>query len=433
MPELRKHIRSYVLQIDGTTDSEFSMIVVVRDAISDFTLYVRKCSSESQESIEDILNIIDKKFGKPSGITCDMRSGIISAAQSVFPNIPIRICLMHFLRDLGKDLMMNMHTDLGIMINRKWIKSHLKRILRGMPDYRQGTLEEIEHDFCTDIKEIECMTLRRILEKVVCVGGSSGYGFPFTLKHLNFFNACSSAVTELAELMKKLKETEIIDTAISIVNYLKKVTENKTIVSMTGRLGDINSIIFQKIRKAFIIPNHGNLSDDKYDPLRDDPAVHEKCIVIFGELKVFLRTNIPKHLIPAAKLAVDRYYKREDMLFSQNTDGTIPRTNNNMERFFRKIRRNVRKRSGNNATGTILAQSGEKLAIFQNISIPEYRKIVFGNADMGSVFSAYRESFKKSGMSKKRTIELVDKGKGMILAGNISNTPYQNKNGETIW
>ena len=116
--QLREHIKSYVVQIDGTTDSEFSMIVVVRDAVSDFTLYARKCLSESQEAIEDILNEIDKRFGKPSGITCDMRSGIISAAQSVFPNTPIRICLMHFLRDLGKDLMKNMHTDLGIMINR---------------------------------------------------------------------------------------------------------------------------------------------------------------------------------------------------------------------------------------------------------------------------------------------------------------------------
>lgn len=422
--QLREHIRSYVVQIDGTTDSEFSMIVVVRDALSDFTLYARKCPSESQEAIEDILNEIDKRFGKPSGITCDMRSGIISAAQSVFPNTPIRICLMHFLRDLGKDLMKNMHTDLGIMINRKGIKSPLKKILGDMPDYRQSTLEEIEYDFCTKIQDMEIMSVRRILEKVVYVGGSSGYGFPFTLKHINFFNACSNAVKELTELMKTFSEKGVIDTAASVVNHIKKITENSALVSIAGKLGDINSFIFQAIRKAFIIPRHGNLSYDEYDPHRDDPAVHEKCTVIFGELKVYTGTNIPKHLIAAAKLAVERYEKREEMLFSQNTDGTIPRTNNGMERFFRKIRRNIRKRSGNNATGTILAQSGDKLALFQNMSSPEYRKIVFGNADIGSVFSSYREPFKKIGMTKKRTLELVDKGKDMILAGNISRTPY---------
>ncbi|EQD77221.1 hypothetical protein B1A_03064, partial [mine drainage metagenome] len=32
--KIRKSMRSYVLQIDGTTDSEFNMIVVVKDPVS---------------------------------------------------------------------------------------------------------------------------------------------------------------------------------------------------------------------------------------------------------------------------------------------------------------------------------------------------------------------------------------------------------------
>ena len=100
--------------------------------------------------------------------------------------------------------------------------------------------------------------------------------------------------------------------------------------------------------------------------------MHEKCTGIFGELKVYLGTNIPKHLLAAAKLAVDRYSKRETMLFAQNADGTVPRTNNNMEHSFRKPRRNVRKRCGNNATSNILAQSGKKPALFQNMANPEW-------------------------------------------------------------
>ena len=420
VPELRKYIKSYVLQLDGTTDSEYSMIIAVMDAISDFTLYVKKCDSESQEAIENILNDIDKKFGKPSGITCDMRKGIISAAQEVFPGIPIRICLMHFLRDLGKDLMKNMHTDIGIMVNRIGIRAPLKRILRAMPDYRQGTLDEISYGFCTDIKAIEFMSIRRILERVVNVGGSSGYGFPFTLRYLNFFNACSSAVKELTELIKKFKEEEAIGTASSIVAHLKRVTENVAITALAGKLRDVNSIIFQNMRKAFMVPEHGNLSDDKYNPLTDDPVVHENCSILSGELRVYLRSNIQKHLRTAAKLAIDRYDRGEEMLFAQNKEGTVPRTNNNMERSFRK----VRKRCGNNATGNILAQSGEKPALFQNMANPEYIKIVFGNAAPSTVFAGYRKPFRKSGMTKKRTIELVDNGMGMLLAGNIPNTPY---------
>ena len=39
-------MNSYVLQIDGTTDSDFSMIVAVKDSISDFVVMVNGCSSE---------------------------------------------------------------------------------------------------------------------------------------------------------------------------------------------------------------------------------------------------------------------------------------------------------------------------------------------------------------------------------------------------
>ena len=126
-----------------------------------------------------VLQGVKERFGDPSGITCDMRSGIISAAQSVFPETPIRICLMHFLRGLGKDLLLDLHTDLGIMINRTGIKSTLKSILNNMPDYDQKTLDDIANGYSSDRYNVEIMSVRRILEKLIGSTGSSGYGFPF--------------------------------------------------------------------------------------------------------------------------------------------------------------------------------------------------------------------------------------------------------------
>lgn len=88
VPKLKEHMESYILQIDGATDSDFSMIVAVRDSASDFVLYVKRCHSESQESIEDIIGTVKSRFGVPSGITCDMRQGILSAAEKMFPPFP---------------------------------------------------------------------------------------------------------------------------------------------------------------------------------------------------------------------------------------------------------------------------------------------------------------------------------------------------------
>lgn len=428
IPKLREHMKSYILQIDGTTDSEYSMIVVVRDSVSGFVLHVKRCHSESQESIEDIMQSIREKFGMPSGITCDMRAGIISAAGNVFPGIPIRICLMHFLRDLGKDLMENLHRDIGVMINRAGIKSPLKSILREIPDYYQGTLDEIGHGFCSNPGRMEIMAIRKILEDLLSVNGGSGYGFPFSMKNLNFFIACDDAMRKLSHILPRVKEDESMKYISAITGHLSMITGSQVIRETASRLRDINSLIFQSIRKAFMMPDIGNLSiDSKYNPVRDDPLVRDQCSMVFGELEVYLNANIEVHMFQAAKLAIDRYQKRESMLFAQNAAGTIPRTNNNMEIFFRKIRRNVRKRCGNIATGNVLAQSGEALALFQNMGSPEYREMVFGSSDIGSVFARHRKPFGNKEMTRKRRMELADAGTKMILNNTLSSNPYNEK------
>ena len=87
------------------------------------------------------------------------------------------------------------------------------------------------------------------------------------------------------------------------------------------------------------------------------------------------------------------------------------------------------KRCGNAATGNILAQSGEKPALFQNMGNRKYREIVFGSGDVGAAFARYRKPFRKKGMTGKRIIELVDEGTKMILNNTLLSDPYN----ERVW
>ena len=420
--KLKDVMNSYVLQIDGTTDSEFSMVIVVRDAISGFTLYAEKCHSESFESVKDILVKVKKNFKIPSGAISDMRAGILEALEQVFPEIPVRICLMHFLRDLGKDLLSDMHTDLGIMINKIGIKSPLKSLLRSIPAYNQSTLYEIEQGFCTDRKGMEAMSVRKILESILSVNGSSGYGFPFSLSHLNFYLSCREAEKKLNDLSGIIKDEDSLKFLSTAINKIERITKNNKIVKTASKLSDIN-MLFQKIRNAFRMPEKGNLSEI----IEDGDSIQEKCDIVTGEMEIYLHTNIPAHMFTAAKHIVARYHKRKAMLFANNPEHTIPGTNNNMEQFFRKLRRNVRKRCGNIATGSILAQSRVSLAIFQNMDNPEYVKIVFGDKDIPSVFGKYRKPFKKPGMTKNRILKLIDTGTDMMLNDSLPDTPYNDK------
>ena len=144
-------------------------------------------------------------------------------------------------------------------------------------------------------------------------------------------------------------------------------------------------------------------------------------------LKVYLHSGISMHINTAAKIIIDRYRKREDILLANNSDHAIPRTNNGMERFFRKIRRNIRKRTGSSDTGNILSQNGVKTALFQNMGNSKYLQAVFGTGNseaIASVFSKYRKPFKSKGRTVKETMRLVGECMIKVMNEDPADTPY---------
>ncbi len=204
------------------------------------------------------------------------------------------------------------------------------------------------------------------------------------------------------------------------ISLLSRVADNEPIRETAQKLKAISSI-FQGSRRAFGIPDHGNLSDDI------EVNSREMCRAYLGELEIFITQNMNDHKGKPARIINDSYRKWESRLFAPNADGTIPRTNNSLEQLFRKIRRNARKRSVNPSIGGIMTQRGESLAIFQNIAIPEYRKIVFGSGDMEGIASAvamYRKRVRKPVISRSRIEKLVDLGTKMILSDRLNQNPY---------
>ena len=137
-----------------------------------------------------------------------------------------------------------------------------------------------------------------------------------------------------------------------------------------------------------------------------------------------MHTDIPPHLFEAAKHIVEQYRKWKNHLFVSELDG-IAHTNNSLERVFRKVRRNVRRRCGNMATGHQLTLNGERLLLFQNMDNSAYVKAVFGDTDIAAVFGMERALIPKtSAMTPKRRKQLLETAKEMLLSGSVPDTPY---------
>ncbi|MCL4325671.1 MAG: hypothetical protein M1481_02410 [Candidatus Thermoplasmatota archaeon] len=163
------------------------------------------------------------------------------------------------------------------------------------------------------------------------------------------------------------------------------------------------------------------LSDE---PMRTNAQMEADCEIVIGELDVYMHTNIPPYLFEAAKHIVEQYRKWKNHLFVNELDG-IAHTNNSLERVFRKVRRNVRRRCGNMATGHQLTLNGECLLLFQNMDNDAYVKAVFGNSDIAAVFGMERELIPKtSAMTPKRRKQLLETAREMLLSGSVPDTPY---------
>lgn len=119
------------------------------------------------------------------------------------------------------------------------------------------------------------------------------------------------------------------------------------------KLSDINRL-FQKIKSAFRVPNRENMSED----IPYYGSVEESCNIVIEGKNVYLHADIDHYIFAAAKHIILRYEQHKSLLCANNKDNTIPRTNTSLKQLFRKIRRNARKRSGNDATGSIINSEG---------------------------------------------------------------------------
>ena len=54
---------------------------------------------------------------------------------------------------------------------------------------------------------------------------------------------------------------------------------------------------------------------------------HDRCSLIVKHMEVFLHAGIPSHIRIAARIIMERYRRRETMLFANNAEHTIPRAN----------------------------------------------------------------------------------------------------------
>jgi len=382
----------YILHVDGTCEGDSPNLFCGLDGISELVLDTVKIASEQKDKLVPFFKGIKKQYGEPKALVHDMGKGILNAVAEVFPGTPDFICHFHFLRDIGKDLLNNDYTALQKRLQKLKIRPTLRR--------RGKYLEKKINPDCHDVDEImeslqrgtwqtsnfanvPLITAYALIHWIFDYPNESdGYGFPFDQPHLDFYRRIQKVHT----LLGKIKEINLNESAKPnrpLIQLYKAIT----IIAEDNRLNDLAKKleakieVFNKLRCAMRIalPEAKKGLNDNGDA-SDMKNIEEKMTAF----KKWLISNKHREKTYSSMVAqIDKYWEKlfADPISVVGLDGVVwniqpQRTNNILERFFRDVKRQNRKKTGTASLNKVLQSILAETPLVQNLKNDEYMKII---------------------------------------------------------
>lgn len=393
----------YILHVDGTCDGNSPHLFCGMDGISELILENIKIPSEKKDLLIPFFQRIKKYYGDPIALVHDMGIGILMAIEIVFPKVPDFICHFHFLRDIGKDLLLDHYQ---IIIKR--LRTHkVKALLRQKARYLGKKIEQNPEAIANLNDWLGKAQLKgSCLERIPTITAytliywilepprqSGGYGFPFDRPHLEFYRRLEmvhSLLNRISDihLRDKVKDNRALKQLNQLIEETLADRELKNAADSITR----KARVFDKLRDALRIamPEGKKGLNDEGD--ESDIKTIEEKVFVFKEWLISDESRKTTYLKMIEQM--DKYWEKlfADPLIVNTPEGPVTiapqRTNNILERFFRCEKRLCRKKSGtvslNKTLKTILADT----PLVRNLENEEYQKMILnGCSSLAERFS----------------------------------------------
>jgi len=422
----------YILHIDGTCEGDSPHLFCGLDGISEIVLDSIKIPSEKKELLIPFFQRIKEQYGHPVALVHDMGLGILMAVEEVFPGAANFICHFHFLRDVGKDLLLQDYQSIINGLRKYNVRGLLKQKARYLGK-KIGQDSDVIADLRASLEkgELKAASLERIpaLSTYTLIhwvfessSGSRGYGFPFDRPHLEFYQR----LKKIHCLLGSIKDIRLRDKAkdnrsfTQLKQLLEEVLADKELNESAANM-ETKAQVFDKLREALRIalPEGKNGLNDDGD--ETDIKTIEKNVTDFRDWLV----SDEKRKEPYRKMIeqMDKYWGKlfADPFVVNTPEGQVTitpqRTNNILERFFRGEKRRDRKKSGtaslNKTLKTILADT----LLIRNLKNDEYLRIILnGCSTLAERFSLIDDKIVREQLREaERDHEKIPKGVKLII------------------
>ena len=405
--QLRPFTRRHVLSAQ-TPYNHF----VVREGMSGNVLYAEKIVSESEASIIPILKKVKELFGDPEAVLSDMSCAIKKAVTAVYKNVPHRLCHFHFLKDIGKDMLQDLHQPL------KYSVKNLEKQLKELRD--KWAIEQPEISDKPSNKKTRLYTHYSCLLSIIDYihdyeKDLDAEGFPFDLKYLAFYNRCRRVYTKIDHLLSTLQSTGKIkgmNRNISINLYYIRNRIQEFLDRLSGSINQLTKInsLFLELRDI-LHPKTGKEQTPLNWGMLDDKTtvenIEQSLTALRKKAEKKLKAKVlPKYEYKAWKIIHTHLKKHGKLLDPEiEVNGKIlllPRTNNLSETGFRDAKRKARRTTGKKNLSKHMDELPSQYFYIVNLDDKEYVKTVFQGKEIYDCFPQIpKEEIKKTMLKMK--------------------------------
>ena len=400
------------LHIDATGEDGRGTLLIAFAGWRHWVLGAWKIPTEQADAILPRLRETIFHFGQPCAMVRDLGRAMTEAAEKLCKElklkIPVLACHLHFLSDVGKDLLEQGHDQLRALFRQAKLRSQLRTLARDLgrrlgqniDDARAGLLRwqsQIGQEQRLPAGVAGIAVVRALAQWILDYpADTSGHGFPFDLPWLALYDRCLQAVSALQAFLSPPPDDPAVRKALERMRrILKPVERDSTDFGAVADRLTRRAELFAELRVVLRLREESSRGKRGIPPRTLKASELKDIRSAVRGLTRSLRQRRPKrgpagHRRDAIDIVLSHLQKHGRFLWGhairlpQKIGGGIrlvDRTNNAIESQFHALKHRERRRSGRKVLTHDLEKLSPAAALAANLTHSDYVSIVCGSLD----------------------------------------------------
>jgi hypothetical protein len=399
------------LHLDATGEDGRGTLLCAYAGWRRWVLGAWKIPTERADAILPRLRAVEARFGAPCAVMRDLGKAVIEAARDFVGKrkIPVLGCHLHFLKDVGKDLLAAAHDELRALFRRFEVTGKLRALTRDLgrglgadlPSAREGIMRWMtapSQGYDLPPGQAGLATVRALAQWVLDFArDGQDEGFPFDLPWLDLFRRCHRGCRAAEAFLWALSDDRKVHQVLERFQRIVAVVRSEIPFQRPAATLEDRAQLFAQLRVALrlqVKPPSGSPVASTADPAADATLLRD-VEASLKTLEASLRRHRPErgpaqNMREAIDLVLDHLRRHRHSLFGHVIElpdsagggiRLVERTNTILEGFFHTLKHGERRRSGRKILTQDLEQLPPAAALAFNLTRPDYVEIVCGSLD----------------------------------------------------